>query len=146
MYSITLLQKSYVLSKLWVWEKSPNVGGRIKRVAQGLEVDKKLFSTFHYIYFQEIKRVLYMFHVTVNLQIRFSLLDNPKALFKLSTLKTISKQIFMFSELFKTFFHYFLLKYITNMQIKYVIGIHKKNGVILYNGHLLINIFDKLLL
>ena len=116
MYSITLLQKSYILSKLWVWEKSPNVGGRIKRVAQGLEVDKKLFSTFHYIYFQEIKRVLYMFHVTVNLQIRFSLLDNPKALFKLSTLKTISKQIFMFSKLFKTFFfHYFLLKYIANM-------------------------------
>ena len=56
MYSMTLLQKSQILSKFWVWEKSPNVGGRIKRVARGLEGGKKLFSTLHYIYFQEMKK------------------------------------------------------------------------------------------
>ena len=56
MYSMTLFQKSYILSKFWVREKSHNVGGRIKRVAQGLEGGKKLFSALYYIYFQEIKK------------------------------------------------------------------------------------------
>ena len=56
MYSMTLFQKSYILSKFWVREKSPNVGGRIKRVAQRLQGGKKLFSALHYTYFQEIKK------------------------------------------------------------------------------------------
>ena len=71
MYSITLFQKSYILSKCWVGEKSPNVGGRIKRVAQGLKGGKKLFSSLRYIYFQEIKKILYVLHVRVNLEIKF---------------------------------------------------------------------------
>ena len=74
-YSITLFQKSYILIKFWVGEKSPNVGGRIKRVAQGLKGGKKLFSSLRYMYFQEIKKILYVLHVRVNLEIRFSPLD-----------------------------------------------------------------------
>ena len=75
MCSMTLFQKSYILSKFWVREKSLNVGGRIKRVAQRQEGGKKLFSILHYIYFQEIKKILYVLHVRVNLEIRFSPVD-----------------------------------------------------------------------
>ena len=53
---MTLFQKSYILSKFWVWEKGPIVGGLIKKVAQGLESGKKLFLTLHYIHFHEIKQ------------------------------------------------------------------------------------------
>ena len=41
MYSMTTFQKSYMLTKFWVWKNYPNIGGRIKRVAQALGGGKK---------------------------------------------------------------------------------------------------------
>ena len=41
-YSTTTLGKSYIFTKSWAWEKCPNIGGHIKRVAQGFGGGKKL--------------------------------------------------------------------------------------------------------
>lgn len=41
-----------------------NIGGRIKRVVQGLEGGKKMFLNFDYMYFQEIKKY-YMHFMSV---------------------------------------------------------------------------------
>ena len=68
MYTMTAFQKSDILTKFWVWKNYPNIGGRIKRVAQKLEGRKKLISTRPYMYFQE-KKIPYVLHARVNLKL-----------------------------------------------------------------------------
>lgn len=55
-YSTTTLGKSYIFTKSWAWEKCPNIGGHIKRVAQGFGGGKKLCPSLHYIKFQKSQK------------------------------------------------------------------------------------------
>ena len=64
---MTTFQKSDMLTKFWVWKNYPNIGGRIKRVAQALGGGKKtVFDSTLYVL--SGKKIPYVLHVGVNLK------------------------------------------------------------------------------
>ena len=56
MYRMTTFQKSYILTKFWVWEKCPNIGWCVKSVAQGLGVGKTLSDSSLYVFSENNKK------------------------------------------------------------------------------------------